>query len=154
MYAEVAVNSTFPHRQAFSYAIPDGLDVHVGSAVHVPVRAPRLAGDRRRSPRDAGVLAAGEDPRAALLYRRRGRSFDPRRIALALWISDSYIAPLFDAVALMLPPGFERKPLTIVRSLVDAAEIDGLDLTPRQREALAAVVGRARRWNSTICGRA
>ena len=30
----------------------------------------------------------------------------PGRIDLALWIADYYLSPLFDAIALMLPPGF------------------------------------------------
>jgi len=32
-YAEIAVNSTFPSRQAFSYSVPDGLDLRAGHAV-------------------------------------------------------------------------------------------------------------------------
>ena len=33
----------------------------------------------------------------------------PERIDLALWIADYYLSPLFDAIALMLPPGFGNK---------------------------------------------
>jgi len=33
----------------------------------------------------------------------------PERIGLALWIADYYLSPLFDAIALMLPPGFGNK---------------------------------------------
>ncbi len=33
----------------------------------------------------------------------------PGRIDLALWIADYYLSPLFDAIALMLPPGFGNK---------------------------------------------
>ena len=33
-------------------------------------------------------------------------------------MADYYLAPLFASVALMLPPGFERKPLTFYESLV------------------------------------
>ncbi len=35
-FAEVAVNSTLPHRQTFSYRIPEGCALEVGSAVYVP----------------------------------------------------------------------------------------------------------------------
>ncbi|MEX0750221.1 MAG: primosomal protein N', partial [Dehalococcoidia bacterium] len=61
----------------------------------------------------------------------------------ANWIADYCIAPVFDAVALMLPPGFERKPLTIVRPLVDADEVAGLDLPARQQEAIAEIAKHA-----------
>ncbi len=33
----------------------------------------------------------------------------PERIDLALWIGDYYLSPIFDAIALMLPPGFGNK---------------------------------------------
>ena len=42
----------------------------------------------------------------------------PERVALAKWLAEYYLAPLFASVALMLPPGFERKPLTFYESLV------------------------------------
>ena len=32
-FAEVAVNSTAPHRQTFTYSLPHGLSVAVGQAV-------------------------------------------------------------------------------------------------------------------------
>ncbi|HEY7801640.1 MAG TPA: primosomal protein N', partial [Dehalococcoidia bacterium] len=110
MYAEVAVNSTFPHRQAFSYAIPDDLDIHVGSAVHVPFGRRVLQGiviEVHETP----VFSPPEKIREVRSVIGDRPLVDPRRIALALWISARYIAPLFDAVALMLSPGFERKPL-------------------------------------------
>src|SRR5208283_3653143 len=33
---------------------------------------------------------------------------------LAKWLSDYYLSPLFGALALMLPPGFERRVLTTI----------------------------------------
>ena len=44
LYAEVAVNSSFPHRQTFSYIVPTGIDVVVGSAVYVPFGKRTLQG--------------------------------------------------------------------------------------------------------------
>src|SRR4051812_13524804 len=35
-FAEIAVNSGFPHRQTFSYSVPDDLDLRAGRAVYVP----------------------------------------------------------------------------------------------------------------------
>jgi primosomal protein N' (replication factor Y) len=62
----------------------------------------------------------------------------PIQIKLAQWISEHYFAPLFDALALMLPPGFERRAITcfqltapdLIRGQVD------LPLTPEQRQTL------------------
>ncbi len=142
LYAEVAVNSTFPHRQAFSYAVPDGLDVRVGSAVYVPFGRLTLQGvviEVHEMP----VFSPPEKIRPIRSVIGDAPLADERRIALALWTADRYLAPLFEAVALLLPPGFERKPVTIVRPLVDASEVAGLDLPPRQREALAAVAAQA-----------
>jgi primosomal protein N' (replication factor Y) len=66
----------------------------------------------------------------------------PHHTILARWLGDYYLAPLFDCVALMLPPGFRRKPLTLLRPLVSAEEVASLQVTPRQREVLERVAGR------------
>lgn len=137
-YADVAVNAGLPHRQAFSYAVPSHLDVQVGSGVYVPFGRRTLQGvvirltdvPGYREVRDiAGVI--GDRPVVS-----------PERLELALWIADWYLAPLFDAVALMLPPGFEQKPLTRVRPLVGAEELPSLRLPPKQREALETLMER------------
>ena len=39
-------------------------------------------------------------------------------------MADYYLSPLFAAIALMLPPGFERKPLTFYESLSAPEEVD------------------------------
>ncbi len=135
-FADVAVNSGLPHRQAFSYAVPPRLNVEVGSGVYVPFGRRTLQGVVVRTTaapgypevKDiAGVI--GDRPVVA-----------PERIELALWMADYYLAPLFDAVALMLPPGFERRPLTTVRPLVRADELDALRLSPRHREVVDALL--------------
>src|SRR3990172_10240505 len=60
----------------------------------------------------------------------------PERAQLARWLSGHYLAPLFDCVALMLPPGFKRRPLTVLRALVSRGELVGLGLTERQHAAM------------------
>jgi primosomal protein N' (replication factor Y) len=57
----------------------------------------------------------------------------PTRIHLAQWISEHYFAPPFDALALMLPPGFERRAITCFQLTDSQAD---LPLTPEQRQAL------------------
>jgi len=137
-FAEVAVNSTAPHRQTFTYSLPNGLDVAVGQAVYVPFGSRTLQGV---------VLEVTAEPRFAetrdIIAAIDGQPLlSPERAALARWISDHYLAPLFDCVALMLPPGFRRKPLTLLRPLVSADDLGALALTPRQRQVLEALAGR------------
>jgi len=137
-FAEVAVNSAAPHRQTFTYSLPNGLSVAVGQAVYVPFGSRTLQGvvmevtEEPRFPETRDIIAVVEGP--PLL--------SPERAALARWISEHYLAPLFDCVALMLPPGFRRKPLTLLRPLASGEEIAGLELTPRQRQVLEALAGR------------
>ncbi len=104
-YAEVAVNAPMAQRRTFSYGIPASLSLKVGQAVWVPFGARTLQGivirltERPEVPETRDVLGA-IDPRPLLT---------PARVELARWISEYYLAPLFDAAALMLPPGFERR---------------------------------------------
>jgi primosomal protein N' (replication factor Y) len=55
-------------------------------------------------------------------------------VQLARWISRYYLSPLFDAVALMLPPGFERRPLTFISARATPGDFDLSSLTPEQRQ--------------------
>lgn len=135
MYAEVAVNSGVPHHQAFSYAIPDGMAVRPGSAVYVPFGRRTLQGivvSLGDLPAYGDVAAVR--PIAGLIEERPLLS--EAHIALARWISDYYLAPLFDAVSLMLPPGFERRPLTLLRSSDGAVSPD---LSAADAELLAVL---------------
>ena len=110
-FAEVAVNSAFGGREAYSYAVPPGVGVTPGQAVLVPF------GDKVLQ----GIVIELTDSPSAPLEKIRPFSLTPdtrpvlfsHRLALARWISRYYLSPLFDAVSLMLPPGFERQPLTI-----------------------------------------
>jgi len=131
-YAEVAVNAAAPIRQTFTYRIPEGLPVRAGHAVYVPFGSRRLQGvvlEVTEEPAfaEARDIEAIIDPEPVL---------SPERAQLARWLSDHYLAPLFDCVALMLPPGFKRRPLTVLRALLSPGELAGLGLTERQRAAL------------------
>ncbi len=109
-YAEVSVNSPIAHRQAFSYAIPSGLNIDVGQAVWVPFGEKLLQGivlELSSYPQveETREIAGVIEPQPILSHLQ---------VLLARWISEYYLSPLFDAVALMLPPGFERKAVTFV----------------------------------------
>ncbi|HUF54345.1 MAG TPA: primosomal protein N' [Dehalococcoidia bacterium] len=136
-YAEVAVNAAAPIRQTFTYRVPDGLNVAVGQAVYVPFGARTLQGivcEVTEEPRyqDARDIEDIIDERPLL---------SPERVALALWLSGYYLAPLFDCVSLMLPPGFKRKPQTLVRPAFWAGDATH-DLTDAERAVLDALQDR------------
>jgi primosomal protein N' (replication factor Y) (superfamily II helicase) len=108
-YAEVCVNSPIPSRETYTYEIPVGLAVRPGHGVYVPF-GPRIL---------QGVVFALADessvdarPISGLIDQRP--LVDEARLALARWISQYYLSSLYAALSLMLPPAFERKPLTIV----------------------------------------
>jgi primosomal protein N' (replication factor Y) len=139
MFAEVAVNSTMPHRQTFSYAVPGGLDVRPGHGVYVPFGRLTLQGIVVEIT-DTPAFADADKIRP--LHGLIGDTplLDEARIALAKWIAHEYVSPIFDAIALLLPPGFERRPVTFVRPLITSGDLDDLDLTRRQRDALTSII--------------
>jgi primosomal protein N' (replication factor Y) len=103
-YAEVAVNSP-GSRSTFSYAIPPGLNISVGQAVWVPFGSRIVQGI---------VLQLSDKPAVEETKEIAGIVIDapalsPIQMKLAQWISEHYFAPLFDALSLMLAPGFERR---------------------------------------------
>ncbi|HYM16708.1 MAG TPA: primosomal protein N' [Dehalococcoidia bacterium] len=138
LFAEVAVHSTLPHRQTFSYGIPAHLAVRPGHAVYIPFGRQTLQGIVLEV-HDTPVFSDPEKIRPVRSIIGEVPLIDAERLALARWIADFYVAPIFDCVALFLPPGFERRPLTLVQPLVDESEIAGLDLSARQREVLTSL---------------
>jgi primosomal protein N' (replication factor Y) len=134
-YAEVSVNSPVAQRRTFSYAIPPHLDIEVGQAVWVPFGDKRLQGivlelTDYPSVEETKEIADVIEPRPLL---------SPPHVLLAGWISQHYLSPIFDAVALMLPPGFERKTVTFVSAASIPDDFDLSTLTPEQRHALELI---------------
>ncbi|MBU2607699.1 MAG: hypothetical protein KKF26_00100 [Chloroflexi bacterium] len=109
-YAEVSVNSPAAQRRTFSYAIPHGLSLEVGQAVWVPFGDKRLQGIVL----ELTDYPAVEETREIVGIIEPPLRLSPQQVLLAHWISEYYLSPLFDAVALMLPPGFERKVITFI----------------------------------------
>ena len=133
-YAEVAVNSP-GSRSTFCYAIPPGLNISAGQAVWVPFGSRVIQGI---------VLRLSDEPSVEETKEIAGivsdfPLFSPIQIKLAQWIREHYFAPLFDALALMLPPGFERRAITCFQ-LTDS-QVD-LPLTPEQRQILHIMRGK------------
>ena len=131
LYAEVSVNSPIAQRRLFSYAIPDNLSIDIGHAVWVPFGDKILQGivlhiNPHPSVEETKDIAGIIDPQPLL---------SPAYVRLARWLSDYYLCPIFDAVALMLPPGFERKTLTFILAS-DTDKCDPSSLPPAQRQVL------------------
>src|SRR5262245_4692737 len=102
-FVEVAVNSGLPQRQTFSYAMPEGITLRVGDAVLVPFGRRQLQGIVM----DVVAVPAFADPKPVDGRVGNRPVVAPERIALAKWLSEYYLAPLFASVSVMLPPGFE-----------------------------------------------
>jgi len=133
-YAEVAVNSP-GSRSTFCYAIPPGLNISAGQAVWVPFGSRVIQGI---------VLRLSDEPAVEETKEIAGIVADfpllsPIQIELAQWISEHYFSPPFDALALMLPPGFERRAITCFQ-LTDS-QVD-LPLTPEQSQVLHIMKGK------------
>ena len=107
-YAEVSVNAPAAQRQTFSYSIPSELTVNVGQAVYVPFGQKTVQG----LVMELTDIPAFEPTRDIIGIIDPQPLLSARQILLAKWLSDYYLSPLFDAIALMLPPGFERRVLT------------------------------------------
>ncbi len=122
-YAEVSVNSPVAQRRTFSYAIPEELNILAGQAVLVPFGEKILQGIVL----EITPVPAVEDTREILGIIEPAPLLSQSQIALARWISDYYLAPLFSAVSLMLPPSFERKALTFIQAARPDIDVNSLE---------------------------
>ena len=131
-YAEVSVNSPIARYQLFSYAIPEGLNIDIGKAVWVPFGNKVLQGVVLELSQYPSV----EQTREIIGVIDDRQLLSPAQVVLAHWLSDYYLCPLFDAVAPMLPPGFERKTLTFISATANAENYVLSCLTPPQRQVV------------------
>jgi len=138
-YAEVCVNSPAARQQTFSYSVPSNLKVAVGQAVWVPFGARLLQASlsTHRTPRRRTDQGNSRYHRTRLILFKA-------HIKLAQWISRYYLSPLFDAVSLMLPPGFERSPITFISLSDTRSPQDLFSLSVSQREAAELVLERGK----------
>ena len=120
-YAEVSVNSPAGERQLFSYSIPEELKLQPGHAVWVPFGSRILQGIVI----ELSQFPSVESVRPIDSLIQPEPLISKNQLELAQWISRYYLSPLFAAIALFLPPGFERQPITYL----SPAEKSGLDTT-------------------------
>ncbi|MCZ6544955.1 MAG: primosomal protein N' [Chloroflexi bacterium] len=136
-FAEIAVYSGRPHRETFTYRIPDGLAVLRGHALFVPFGRRVLQGVVLRLA-DSSDIA---DPRPIHAFIEEEPVITPAQAELAVWMADYYQAPIFSAVALFLEPGFERNPVRLLSPapVPDAALL--AHLSQRQQDVLDIITG-------------
>jgi primosomal protein N' (replication factor Y) len=133
-YAEVSVNSPAGERQLFSYSIPDNLALQPGHAVWVPFGSRILQGivvELSEFPSVESVRPVDSLIQPEPLLSRT-------QLELARWISEYYLSPLFAAIALFLPPGFERQPVAYL-NVTDKTEPDTASLNDEARQLLNAI---------------
>ena len=126
-YADVAVNSP-GSRSLFCYAIPLRLSIDVGQAVWVPFGSRVIQGIVAELRDQPSVEAIKEIADTITSYPL----LTTIQIKLAQWISEHYLSPLFDAIALMLPPGFDRKLVTYFQLTNLERDLSSLSLEQRQ----------------------
>src|SRR3989442_15056436 len=131
-FAEVAVNAAAPLRQTFTYRVPGGLPIEPGQAVYDPFGSRTLQGIVVETSETASV-AQTRDIAAVIDVRPH---LSPAHIQLACWLSDYSLAPLFDCISLMLPPGLKRRPLVMLRPLASVEELPDFKLTDLQATVL------------------
>ena len=157
LYADVCVNTPLGRRvggggadddgefdplgQAFTYAVPDRLAGRLkpGHLAWVPFRGRRL---------QAVVLKLGDVPPdfdtheiISLVWAQP--LLTPAQIALAYWISDTYLAPLIESLRLMLPVGLSQRGRTV---LVRTQKPAPPDLTATQAALLARIAQSEGEW--------
>ncbi len=104
-YADVAVDAPVGHVRTFTYGIPARFTVHPGQLVWVPFGAQTLQGiviELSSAQPDFPTRDIHQAVEPAPLL-------GPGQLQLGQWLSRYYRSPLFAALSLMLPPGFESR---------------------------------------------
>ena len=112
----VLVHPSLSHLQrAFTYAVPDGMTVDVGSVVRVPVRG------RSRAGVVVELLAQRDVERTVPIKAVLGPGLPPDVFALARWTAERYLSTLGEALAAAVP---DRVASEEARAIVPAPDVD------------------------------
>ena len=127
----MAVDAPVGHARSFTYGIPLRFTVQPGQLVWVPFGAQTLQGIV------VELSAAKPDfvIRDILEPVEPSPLLGPHHLRLGQWMSRYYRCPLFAALSLMLPPGFESH----VRSRIMPAVESGVDKETLREETVAAL---------------
>ena len=156
-FVQVAVNAGRPTFMTFSYRIPRGREVEPGEVVHVPFGRQELQAVVVEGPTDLPGYSG--EIRELLPPVEGAPRLDDTQLQLAAWIAEYYIAPPWEAHALMLPPGAGERPRTyVVRGAAERPATlsarqellyELLDDTPREIGDLRGAAG-ARGFDATL----
>lgn len=136
-YAEVAVNSP-GSRSTFCYAIPPHLEVGIGFAVWVPFGSRVFQGIVVQQSNQPSV----ETTKEIVQCINDRPLLSSWQIELAKWISHYYLSSLYNALALMLPPAFRRKPSIYFHAMESI--VDMTSLTTEQNKLLEFIMQRGK----------
>ena len=127
----MAVDAPVGHARTFTYGIPTRLTVQPGQLVWVPFGSQTLQGIVV----EVSALKPEFPTRDILQPVEPASLLNSEQLQLGQWLSRYYLSPLFDALSLMLPPGFESR----VRSRIFPAEASNADTEKLREETLAAL---------------
>lgn len=145
--AEAAESEYDPLGQTFTYAVPEHLAgrLRPGHLVWVPFRSRRL---------QAVVLQLSDvppdfDTREIISPVWSQPLLTPVQLALAHWLSHTYLAPLIECLRLMMPVGLSQRGRTV---FVRTAEPAPADLTPAQAALLERIAAAEGEWAEVSAG--
>jgi len=140
-YAEVAVNAPVGHSRTFSYSIPPQYTLEPGQMVWIPF------GSRVTQGIVVGLAAPPqvEVTRDIIAPIEPSPLVDEVHMKLARWLSEYYFCSLFNAMSLMLPPGFEGQVRFQILSGDTPRNADTLgSMPPQTLHALETLTGDSR----------
>lgn len=138
-FAEIAVDSPIGHGRTFSYEIPDHMMLQIGHMVLVPFGTQILQGivlslENSPSVDKTKFIIEITDPEPLL---------DQDRLDLVKWISGYYLCTLFEACALMIPPGIrEYEAIWVYWNDLYEGDISNIKLSDYQLKILNYVKSR------------
>lgn len=131
-FVKVAVNAGRPNYLTFTYRVPPDREVVAGEVVHVPWGARTLQGVVTEGPTDLPGYSG--DTRELEPPVHGGPRLTPERLALGLWVAETCLAPPWESLSLLLPPGSGEAPRTsIARGPAPPTEV----LSERQQQLYA-----------------
>ena len=130
-YAEVAVNAPIGYDRTLSYSIPDRLELEPGQMVWAPLGHRPVQGIVFQLT-DLPQVDVTKDVIAPI---ELSPLVTPLGLVLARWISSYYMSSLFDAVTLMLPPGFENRVRSYIYPTFQGPEVTA-ELSTKGKQTL------------------
>ncbi|WP_238613376.1 replication restart helicase PriA [Candidatus Oscillochloris fontis] len=139
MIAEIALRASLGAGRSplFSYRVPERLRglARAGQLVWVPLRRQRVQGVvvvvRPIEPRDAR-----HDLREVLDLADPEATITATGLRLAAWVAETYRAPLYDALELLLPPGVGQEAEPVYQATAAGIQATLGSLPPRERAIL------------------